>query len=197
MHGHTILQEKRAVGIYDEVGQRSLERLFPGFTEDSLVRATLSAGHFGIGYTRARDIAAPAQLGALMAARPRIQAVIQDAVTAGLLLKRPLEARLDVVIETATSTYLETLDDEDRVQKAAQAADEAWQQTIDAYTGPSVTNPTVSELEHPSFPLLKMKTVMICIFLRAFGQVARIEDLCHTHVPHKWPTTHTHVREVS
>ena len=35
------------------------------------------------------------------------------------------------------------------VQKAAQAADEAWQQTIDGFHGPSVTNPTVSELEHP------------------------------------------------
>ena len=42
MHGHTILQEKKAAGIYDEVGQRSLERLFPGFTEDS----TEQAGHW-------------------------------------------------------------------------------------------------------------------------------------------------------
>ena len=33
---------------------------------------------------------------------------------------------------------------------AAQAADAAWQQTIDGHNGPSVTNPTVSELEHPS-----------------------------------------------
>ena len=35
VHGHTILLEKRAAEIYDEVGQRSLERLFTGFTEDS------------------------------------------------------------------------------------------------------------------------------------------------------------------
>ena len=40
--------------------------------------------------------------------------MIQDAVTAGLLLQRPLEARLNQVIESATSTYLETLDDGDR-----------------------------------------------------------------------------------
>ena len=38
---------KRAAEICDEVGQRSLERLFPGFTEDSLVQATLSAGQSG------------------------------------------------------------------------------------------------------------------------------------------------------
>ena len=34
VHGHTILQEQRAAEVCDEVGQRSLERLFPGFTED-------------------------------------------------------------------------------------------------------------------------------------------------------------------
>ena len=35
VHGHTILQEKRAAEIYDEVWT-ALERLFPGFTEDSM-----------------------------------------------------------------------------------------------------------------------------------------------------------------
>ena len=42
---------------------------------------------------------------------------------------------------------LEALDDEDRataklyVKKAAQAADEAWQHTVDGYNEPIVTNP--------------------------------------------------------
>ena len=62
VHGHTILHKKRAAEIYDEVGQMSLERLFPGFTEDSSVQATLSGGQSGRGYKRARDIAAPAHL---------------------------------------------------------------------------------------------------------------------------------------
>ena len=44
-----ILQEQRAAEIYDEVGQRSLERLFPGLTEDCVTQATLSAGQSGIG----------------------------------------------------------------------------------------------------------------------------------------------------
>ena len=142
-----------------KVGQRSHERHFPGFT---VVQATLSASQSGIGNKRARDIAALPHLGALTAARP-----IQDAVTAGLLLKRPLEARLGVVIETATSTNLGALDDEDRataklyVQKAAQAADESWQQTVDEHNGPCVTDPTMSDLEHPSSAPLQTKTVMI------------------------------------
>ena len=63
-HGHTILQEQRAAEIYDEDVQRSLERLFPGLTEDSTIQATLSACGSGIGFKRARDIAALAHLGA-------------------------------------------------------------------------------------------------------------------------------------
>ena len=95
--------------------------------------------------------------GALIADKPRIQATIQDGVTAGLPLKQSLETRLAAVIETATSTCLRALDDEEDkataklfVQKAAQAADEAWEQTIAGLQGPSVTNPTASVLEHPS-----------------------------------------------
>ena len=43
-------------------GQQSLERLFLGLTEDSMIQATLSAGQSRIGFKRARDIIAPAHL---------------------------------------------------------------------------------------------------------------------------------------
>ena len=33
VHGHTILQEQRAAEVHDEIGQRSLEQLFPGLTK--------------------------------------------------------------------------------------------------------------------------------------------------------------------
>ena len=117
--------------MHERVGQRSLERLFPGRTENSTEQATLSAGQSGIGYKRARDIAGPAHLGALIAAKPRILAMIHDAVTAGLHPKQPLVTRLGVVIEAATSPDLEALDGEEKgtaklyIQKAAQAADKA------------------------------------------------------------------------
>ena len=71
-----------------------------------MTQATLSACQSGSGFKRARDFAAPAHLGALIAAKPRIQAVVRDAVRAGLLLEQILVARLSEVIETATSTYL-------------------------------------------------------------------------------------------
>ena len=70
VHGYTILQEKEATKIL-EVGHRSLERLFPGFTEDSFEQATLSANQSGIGYKRTRDVASQAYLGALIAAKSR------------------------------------------------------------------------------------------------------------------------------
>ena len=71
----------------------------------------------------------------------------------GLLPKLPLETLLAAVIEAATTS---SLDGEGEaaaklhVQKTAQAADEAWQQTVDGHNGPVVTNPTVSELERLS-----------------------------------------------
>ena len=95
-----------------------------------------------IGYKRARDIVAVAHLGAPTAAKPRLQVIIQDGVAA--------------VTETAISTFLGAVDDGDKattklnVQKAAHTADESWQQTIGGLQEPSVTTPTVSDLEHPN-----------------------------------------------
>ena len=117
-------QEQRAAEVHDEIGQRSLERVFPGLTE-SMTQATLSAGQSGIGFKRARDIAAP-HLWALIAAKPRVQTLTQDADWAGLLPKQILEARLSEVIETASSTYFSSRDNDEQataklyVQKAAQ-----------------------------------------------------------------------------
>ena len=74
--------------------------------------------------------------------------MIRDAVWAGLLLEQ--------ILETATSTYLSALDSDEQaraklyVQKAAQAADEAWQQTIAGLQRPGVANPTIASLAHPS-----------------------------------------------
>ena len=43
VHGHEIFNEEEAPQSFDEFGQRSLDRLFPGFTEDSAEQAALSA----------------------------------------------------------------------------------------------------------------------------------------------------------
>ena len=86
--------------------------------------------------------------------------MIQDAVTAGLLPKQPLETRLAAVIETATSTDLGALDNEVKatrklyVQKVAQAADEAWPHTIGGFPGPSAQ----TRQSNITAPPLKKKT---------------------------------------
>ena len=102
-----------------------------------MTQATLSASQSGIGFKRARDIAAPALLGA----KPRTRGMIRDAVFAGLLPEQLLETRLSEVIDTATSTYLSALDNHEQatarlfIQKAAQAADESWQHTVSEQQG--------------------------------------------------------------
>ena len=216
VHGHTILEEQKVAAVHDKIGQRSLERLFPGLTEDSMTQATLSAGQSGIGFKRARDIAAPAHLGGLIAAKPCIQAMIRDAVWAGHLPEHLLETRLTAVIETATSTHLSALDDEDQataklyVQKAAQAGDEAWRTDRASQTRPShplntqalppkmKTAKTWTPKSRLSAPQLQAQLSRLTDRSRLsrlkdtllskvdWQQVTRIEDLCHAQVSHKW-----------
>ena len=145
VHGHTILQAQRAAEIQDELGQRSLERVFLGLTEDGMTQATLSAGQSGIGFTR--DIAAPARLGAPIAAKQRIQAMIQDELWAGLLPEHPLKTRLArrSSKQPPPPISAHSMSDEQAtaklsVQKAAQTA---WQQTNLRTAGAGVTNPIV------------------------------------------------------
>ena len=103
VHGHEIHHEEEAAQVFREVADRSLERLFPGFTDESREQATLSASQSGIGYKRARDVARPAHLGALVAAKPLIRDMIRSAATAGLAAEQPLLDRLDGLIQTAST----------------------------------------------------------------------------------------------
>ena len=134
VHGHRILQEQWAAEIFEEVGQRSLERLFPGLTENSMTQATLSAGQSGIGYKRARDVAAPAHLGALIAAKPHPNNDPRRS------LGRPsTRAPLgDSPFETATSTFLSALDDDD--QATDRTTESWWEVASDDAAVPSWTH---------------------------------------------------------
>ena len=100
--------------------QRRLTMELGNGPSNDMAQATLSASQSGIG-------SAPAHLGALLAAKPRTHGMIRDAVLAGLLREQLLETRLSEVIETATSTYLSALDNDEQetarlfIQRAAQA----------------------------------------------------------------------------
>ena len=81
--------------------------------------------------------------------------MIRDVILAGFLPEQLLETRLSEVIETATSTFLSALDNDEQetarlfIQKAAQAADESWQHTVSEQQGPGVADPTIASLGHP------------------------------------------------
>ena len=77
VHGHTILDEE-AAKIFDEVGQRSIDGLFPGFTEDGTEQAAL------------RPIRYKTSVDALD--------MVRGGATAGLLPEQPLLARLDTPV---------------------------------------------------------------------------------------------------
>ena len=89
------------------------------------------------------NITRPAHVGAHVAAKPLIPDMIRNAAPVGLLPEQPLLARLDAVVEPPSSAPLKTLG----TKKAAQAADEAWQQTVQGDTGPTLTNPTIPDVE--------------------------------------------------
>ena len=59
-----------------------------------MTQAILSAGQSGIGFKRARDIAAPAHLRALVAANRAPRLMIRDAVWVGFLPEQILGASL-------------------------------------------------------------------------------------------------------
>ena len=109
VHGHTVLQERQAAQIFDEIGQRSLKRL----SEDSFEQATLSAGQ-SLG-ARGRGTL-PAQHTLEHSAKLRILDMNQDAATAGLIPNQPLVARLDAIIEAPTAVFLEAFDDSEKRQ---------------------------------------------------------------------------------
>ena len=136
VHGHTILEGQSAAEVYDEIGQLSLELLFPGPR---------------IGQ---HDTSNPQRRGS------------KELETSLILHTWELSSKADLgVIETATSTYLSALDSDEQataklyVQKAAQAADEAWQQTTGGLHGSSVTHPPSHPLDTQA-PPPKMKPAM-------------------------------------
>ena len=150
MHGRVQLCEdaqdgvcppRETLGVSPRSGSGLSNSSSPGLTEDSMTQATLSAGQSGIGFKRARGIAAPA----LITAELCIQAMIRDAVWEGLHPEQILEARLSEVIDTATSTNLRALDN-DELSNREVVCSEGRQQTIGRLHGPvSQTRPS-----HPS-----------------------------------------------
>ena len=138
-------QTESAPEVFDEVGQW-------GFTENSLEQATLSAHQSGIGYKKARDVAGPAHLGALIVAKPRTLDMIHDAATAGLLPKQPLVAAWMLLLKQPPPPTLKhsTARRNPQLDCTYKKQPRQRKQTVQGHSGPTVTNPTVSEIEQSS-----------------------------------------------
>ena len=130
-----FFKKMKAGKIFDEVGEMSLERFFPGFTEDTQrqpVRYWVQQS------TRCCPPSTPGSSHCT-----RIVDMIRDATAAGLLPEQPLLARLSALIESATAAVVGALGDAGRptarlyLQKTAKAADESWQQTTQGYKRPN------------------------------------------------------------
>ena len=142
VYGHMIMAEEKAPKNF-QVGQGSLQRLFPGFTEDSAQQATFTAGQSGTGCERSVNIARPAHLGAGVPVRPRIKDMIWDATTLRLVAAQSILTRLDDLVEIASEGHSARV----LAKKAAQVANTAWKEIQHGHNGSSIAAPTVAEME--------------------------------------------------
>ena len=150
VHGHHLAENGGATNKFDDVGRRSLERLFPGLTSEGYEQASLGARESGLGWRLAQDVARPAHLGALVAASPRVKDMVRACASAGLLPADLLETRLDSLIATAEASYYSVLDEVEKVKaeeflrRAKAAAEEMWQRTLTGASGPDPPAPMVA-----------------------------------------------------
>ena len=136
-----ILQEQRAAEIYDEVGQRSLERALPR-SHGGLCDASDTQR----GPVRNRVKKKERETSLLLHVWEVLQPPSRASIGAGLYQSTSWRPAFSRSSKQPPPPYLSALDDEDQaklyVQKAAQAADEAWQQTSGGLQGPNVVYPT-------------------------------------------------------
>ena len=133
VHGHLLSQDPGDLGAFDKVSRTTMDRLFPGLTDESHDQAALATSLGGVGWRRAADVALPANLGALVAAAPKIRTMAEAAERAGLLPRALLGQLLAEQVGGAAAAYLASLDElervkaEDFLRKAESAAVEQWQ----------------------------------------------------------------------
>ena len=136
VHGHSLAEQSGAATNFDAVGRETLERLFPGMTDEGYLQAALGDSQAGLGWKQALDVARPAHLGGLIAAGPRVKAMFKACEVAGLLDAAALEDRLSRRLEAAKISFLANLDEvekvlaEDFIKRAQDAAEDSWMHAV-------------------------------------------------------------------
>jgi hypothetical protein len=132
VHGSRLSDEGSTTRSFDELGQATLDRLFPGITPAGHIQASWSTRHSGVGWRQASEVARSAHLGALTATKPLVLAMIADTAKAGLCDYAVLESRHEIMLIAATESYFGTLVEvekvcvEDFLLRARSAAQEDW-----------------------------------------------------------------------
>ena len=147
VHGDTLARQSTKLGDFDSTINREMDRLFPGLSNESRDQATLAPAYGGLGWRRASDIARPANLAALVMARPIVRHMAAMAVHAGLLTPDLVEEHLDAKIRTVEQAYTQELDERERTRateflaKARRAAEEQWAQIVNGEGSSAVRAP--------------------------------------------------------
>jgi hypothetical protein len=137
VHGHELAREGGALEAFDELTRDAMDRLFPGLTPDGHDQASLAAAKGGLGWRKASDVARPANLGALVMATPKVQAMAQAAVRAGLLREGQIEQLLAARTQMVEGAYMNELHENEReraatfLRKAKEAAEKEWRATLE------------------------------------------------------------------
>ena len=141
VHGEALWRDREILASFDENQRTTLDRLFPGLTEEGHKQAVLGASVGGLGWRSATDTALPANLAALTLAAPKIRAMAESMVTAGLLPAGILEAKLAAKIESVEVAFMPELDPGEQVKaqdfltRAEQGAQQAWQALVEGSPG--------------------------------------------------------------
>ena len=146
VHGHTILHEEEAAKTFDEIGQRSLDRLSQVVPRTIQSKPSSVPENQGLVAKKKNPWTSPVQ----HTSEQSLQT--NGAATAGLLPEQPLFARLDAFVEASSAAFLGALEDSENrtatlhLQKAAKLADEAWRQTAQGHNGLTITSPTIPDV---------------------------------------------------
>ena len=135
VHGDALLRHG-ATAAFDVAARDARSRLFHGLTEQGHEQATLAADKGGLGWRSASVTARAANLGALVAAAPKVCSMAAAAVHAGLLDAGQVEARLEAWAHRVEAAYLLGLDELERVKaedylvRARAAAEDQWRAVL-------------------------------------------------------------------
>ena len=130
VHGDELVRNGASLNRFDESQREVMDRLFPGLSDEGHEQASFAAAFGGLGWRRASDTAQPAQLGAVVAAGPKVRSMAAAAVKAGLIGEGLLEERLAGKTRLLEEAFLRSLDEvekvkaEDFLRRAKHAAEE-------------------------------------------------------------------------